>query len=439
MSDQTAGPAPAPLAPAYRRYALGVLLAIYTLNFLDRQIVTILAEPIRNDLGLKDWQLGMMTGFAFALLYTVMGIPIARYAERANRPFIIATATAVWSLFTVFCGMATNFVQLILARVGVGIGEAGCTPPAHSLISDYVPKEKRASAMAFYHLGTPLGSLLGLVMGGLAADLWGWRTAFLIAGVPGIVMAVVAFTTLKEPRRDLPRVTASGPSLADALRELAAKRTFWCLAVAAALIAFNGYGSAAFIGSFFFRNHAGELTELAASIGLQPIGFLGLVLGLSGGIAGMFGTWFGGWIADWLGREDLRAHMVVPAVAGLAAIPIYVAGLLLDSAVAAIVVLTIPTILASLWYGPVYSSVQGLVRPQTRATASAILLFIINLIGLGLGPLGIGMLSDVLAGPYGMGAGEGIRWSLIIFSLLGLFAAALFWIARRTIREETVG
>lgn len=171
------------MSAAYRRYALSVLLVIYTLNFLDRQIMSVLAEPIKNDLGLTDTQLGLMTGLAFAV-YTVLGIPIARFAEHANRPLIIATATAVWSAFTVLCGYAQNFVQLVVARIGVGVGEAGVLHPAHSLIVDYTPKEKRASALAFYSLGTPLGGLLGMVLGGLVADAYGWRVAFLVAGAP---------------------------------------------------------------------------------------------------------------------------------------------------------------------------------------------------------------------------------------------------------------
>ena len=174
----------APYSASYTRYAMFLLLGIYIVNFLDRAVVNILAEPIKNDLGLADWQLGLMSGLAFAIFYTVLGIPIARMAERKNRPIIIGTAVAVWSGFTALSGMAQNFAQLVLFRIGVGVGEAGCTPPAHSLIADYVPKEKRASALAFYSMGTPLGGLLGLVMGGLIADAYGWRVAFFVAGAP---------------------------------------------------------------------------------------------------------------------------------------------------------------------------------------------------------------------------------------------------------------
>jgi predicted MFS family arabinose efflux permease len=188
------------VSPGYRSYALGLLLVIYIFNFVDRQVVNILAEPIKNELKLADWQLGMMSGFAFAIFYTVLGLPIAQLAERKNRPWIIASALAAWSVFTALCGLAQNFVHLVLARIGVGVGEAGCTPPAHSLITDYVPKEKRASAIAFYSMGTPLGGLVGTSLGGVIADAYGWRTAFLICGLPGLALAVVVVLSLVEPR-----------------------------------------------------------------------------------------------------------------------------------------------------------------------------------------------------------------------------------------------
>ena len=435
-------PSPAPLSAGYRRYALSVLLVIYTLNFLDRQIMSVLAEPIKHDLGLTDTELGLMTGLAFAVFYTFLGIPIARYAERGNRPLIISAATAVWSAFTVMCGYAQNFVQLVVARIGVGVGEAGCTPPAHSLIVDYTPKEKRASALAFYSLGTPLGGLLGMVLGGLVADAYGWRTAFLVAGAPGVIMALVAAFTLVEPRRrlkaDLEAKRAAAPSFVDALRELRTKRTFWLVAFAASIKAFIGYGSAAFIVSFFLRNHTAQLAELSASVGLKPLGFVALVLGIVAGVAGAIGTVLGGYLSDRFGGRDLRFNVTMPAFATLASIPFYVFGLLTADLVVALVVLAIPPILNTLWYGPVYATVQGLVRPETRATAAAILLFIINMIGLGLGPLGIGIISDLMAEGLGLGVNEGLRWSLIAFYVVGASAYALFWLARRTIREEMV-
>lgn len=443
MPTGSAPPSPPPVTDGYRRYALWVLLIIYILNFLDRQIVAILAEPIKNELHLADWQLGVMTGLAFALFYTVLGIPIARVAERGNRPLIIAAAVGTWSGFTMLCGMAQSFTQLVLCRVGVGVGEAGCTPPAHSLISDYTPRERRASALAFYSLGTPLGGLFGMVLGGLIGDAWGWRTAFLVAGAPGVMMAIIAALTLREPRRqmlaaDLAARRAAAPSLREAWTELRSKRAFWLIAFGAAIKAFIGYGAASFLGPFFFRNHADSLADMADGFGLGVAGFLGVALGVILGLTGAVGTWLGGFLADKHGAKDLRAYMSIPAVSTALGIPFYLVGLTADDTTLALLMLAFPPVLNTLWYGPGYAAVQGLVRPQTRATATAVLLLIINLVGLGLGPLGVGIISDLLSGPFGLGKAEGVRWSLVLFTLFGLLASTLFWMARKTLREETV-
>ena len=460
-----------PLSTGYRSYALWLLMLVYTLNFLDRQIVNILAEPIKRDLGLADWQLGMMTGLAFALFYTVLGLPIARLAERSNRPKIIAGSIIVWSGFTVLCGMAGNFWQLVLARIGVGIGEAGCTPAAHSLITDYTPKERRASAIAFYSIGTPLGSLIGLAMGGMIADAYGWRTAFMVAGAPGVIIGLLCFFTLIETRGKLvAQVAARKANQIDfkvALKVLANKKTFWLIAFAAAIKAFIGYGHAPFTASFFFRNHADQITELAATIkaitglALGPAGTVGIGLSAVSGIAGIFGVWLGGYIADRLGAKDLRAYVIVPAIASLVVIPIYITAVLVDDARLAFLLLALPAILGSLWYGPVYATAQSIVEPRMRATTAAVMLFIINLVGLGLGPLFVGILSDMLAnnflgasgmsiadcgkamldankGACAVAEAEGLRWALVWSMAFNFIAFALFWMARKTIREEMV-
>ncbi|MGE0046785.1 MAG: spinster family MFS transporter [Hyphomonadaceae bacterium] len=426
---------------------MGLLLIIYVMNFVDRQVVNILAEPIRNELGLLDWHIGAMSGLAFALFYTVLGLPIARLAERGHRPYIIAVALAVWSGFTALCGLAQNFTQLVLARIGVGVGEAGCTPPAHSLITDYVPKERRASALAFYSMGTPLGSLVGMALGGIVADAYGWRMAFLVCGVPGIVLAIIAALTLVEPRiraaaADIKARTQALPKpkpFREALATLTKKRTFWLVAFAAAIKAFIGYGHAPFTASFFYRNHTEEIGQLAAIFGLQAGGFLGLALGTVAGLGGAFGAYMGGVIADRFGSKDFRAYVSVPAIASLITIPIYIFAVTLPFASFAILTLTLNAILGTLWYGPVYATAQSIVPPHMRATASAVLLFVINLVGLGLGPLAVGALSDVLAIQMGLGAAEGIRWALILSALAGVGAFLLFWLARRTIREEMEG
>ncbi len=480
MTDATAAPpagASAPEAPAikvvsagYRSYALGLLLVIYIFNFIDRQVVNILAEPIKNELNLEDWQLGMMSGFAFAIFYTILGLPIAQLAERRNRPAIIATALAFWSVFTALCGLAQNFVHLVLARIGVGVGEAGCTPPAHSLITDYVPKEKRASALAFYSMGTPIGGLLGTSLGGVIADAYGWRAAFLVCGIPGVIMALIAVFTLVEPRikqvvTDVKAKAAQTATLGQTLGYLMLKRTFWLIAFAAAIKAFIGYGHAPFTASFFLRNHPDELARLAASatsslhslgwnVELKALGFLSLTLALSSGIGGAIGSLLGGYIADKFGAKDLRAYVSVPGIASLLTIPIYITAVTTDFALLGISLLAINGVLGTLWYGPVYGTGQSIVPPHMRATSSAILLFVINLIGLGLGPVLVGLLSDFIASSH-LGAaikscvpGDaatdackaarafGVQWALIISAMVGVVAFLLFWLARKTIRTE---
>ncbi|PZQ22693.1 MAG: MFS transporter [Sphingopyxis macrogoltabida] len=427
---------------------MSALLGIYALNFLDRQIVNILAEPIKRDLGLADWQLGLMTGFAFALFYTFLGIPIARLAETGNRVRIIAVAMAVWSFFTVLCGFAQNFIQLLLLRIGVGVGEAGCSPPSHSLISDYAPREKRASALAFYSMGIPLGSLAGMVFGGVVADSHGWRTAFILAGAPGLLLAIVAILTLREPRVAAMKVAMATraptpkPRFADAMRELRSKRSFWWMSGGAAIKAFITYGQVAFYGSFFFRNHSESLARLAreveaaTGIAFGPSGLLGVALGLLLGVFGVIGIFIGGRIADRIAVKDVRGYMMVPALSIVMATPFQIAGLLTDNLLLAFALLAIPTALNSFYYGPVAASVQSLVQPHTRATASAILFFIVNMVGLGLGPLVIGLMSDLFGRSFG--EAEGLRQAMIWSAVIGIAAGLFFLQARRTIREEIV-
>ena len=433
-------PEPARITTSYRRYALSLMLGIYVLNFLDRQVINILAEPIKRDLTLADWQIGMMSGLAFALFYTVLGVPIARFAETRNRPQIIAGALTIWSGFTALCGVAQNFVQLCLFRIGVGVGEAGCTPPAHSLITDYVPREKRASALAFYSMGVPLGSLIGMAMGGVIADAYGWRVAFLVAGLPGVVFALVTFFTLKETRSRLKAdgvaASAAQPRFGQAMKHLAGKRTFWLLALAAALKSFISYGQAPFVASFFLRNHPDQVAALAASFNLQSVGFLGLALGIISGICGAISSILGGWIADKTAAGDVRNSVLAPGLAVLVSVPVFIFALQVSDARLALAILIIPYLLNYFWYGPVYGTTQGIVPPNMRATAAAVLLLVINLIGLGLGPLAVGLLSDYVAVGLKMGPADGIRWALILASCFGVLSAGLFWMARKTIAQD---
>jgi predicted MFS family arabinose efflux permease len=403
---------------------LWILLIVYIFNFIDRQIVNILAEPIAKDLQLSDTQIGLMTGIAFALFYTVLGLPIARYADRpgTNRPRLIAAALAIWSGMTALCGLAQNFTHLLLARVGVGVGEAGCTPAAHSLISDLVPKERRASALGFYALGIPIGTVLGMIIGGQLVDALGWRHAFMIVGLPGLAMAVVVLLLLKDPRH---RLAAPAPvaqlDTAAALKAIFGSKAMVLLLAAASFAAFLSYGKATWATIFFQRTY-----------GLSP-GEVGLYFGVVNGAGGILGTWMSGKIADRFGHTD-RKHVLTAAAWGMLLVaPTAILGYSMADWRAALFLLFVPTFLGSLYYGPTYSSVQGLTSPQSRAMASAVLLFFQNLIGLGLGPLAFGMLSDAIKPSFGE---DSVRYVLYAASLMSLIPAYFFWRCSLRLNEE---
>lgn len=415
-----------PKSPNSLRLTLWILLVVYIFNFLDRQIVNILAEPISRDLGLSDTQIGLMTGIAFAAFYTFLGIPIARFADRpkTNRVGLISVSLVVWSGMTALCGMAQNFFQLLLARIGVGVGEAGCTPAAHSLIADLAPPEKRASAISFYSLGIPIGSLLGMLIGGLVADAYGWRAAFLVAGLPGVALALIVFLVLRDPRMSA-QMQAAQPkpaiSTAEAFKEIVASRAFIMLAIGGAMAAFLSYGKATWTTIFFQRTH--ELTP----------GEVGFWFGIGGGIAGIIGTWAGGWFADKYGKENRRHVLTAPAVGMLIAIPIAISAYWVENWWYALILIMTPTFLNSMYVGPAYSCAQGLVPLRARAMASAVLLFAQNLIGLGLGPLFFGMLSD---GIKPIAGDDSVRWVLYGAALLGVIPSFFFWRASLHLNRE---
>ena len=420
---------PSDSAAAHARTMLWILLIVYIFNFLDRQIVNILAEPIKADLGLTDTELGLLAGPAFAVFYALLGIPIARYADKdgTNRVRLIALALAIWSAMTAVCGLAQNFVQLLLARIGVGVGEAGCTPAAHSLISDSVAPERRSSAIAFYGLGVPIGSLLGLIIGGIVNDLYGWRIALMLVGAPGLVLALVVLFVMREPRhsRTAEAVATAAAvtrlSTGEAMREIFASRAFIYILIASSVVAFLGYGKALWTISFFIRSHGLSTTEAGLS--------MAVVLGL----AGVFGTWLGGKMADRFGARDKRHILTFPAYGMAVAAPILFLGYYMEDWRVAVALLIIPTILNSAYYGPAYACVQGLVRPQARAGAASIMLFGQNLIGLGFGPFLFGVLSDQLAPTYGQ---ESVRYVLYGAAWLGLIPAFFFWRASLRLNAE---
>jgi MFS family permease len=417
------------LTPVQVRTMMGVLLLVYILNFLDRQILNILAEPIKAELKLSDTQLGLLAGPAFAVFYAVLGIPIARFADRVttNRVSLISLSLAVWSAMTVACGFAGNFVQMALARVGVGVGEAGCTPAAHSLISDAVAPEKRASAISFYGLGVPIGTLLGLVIGGVVNDLYGWRAALMLVGAPGLLLALLLPLLLREPRRlGLARgqVVASGAPalpLRAALTEIFTSRAYVLILIAASVAAFLSYGKGLWTISLFIRSHGLSTTE---------VGIIGAV---ALGLAGVFGTWLGGWAADRFGRVNRRHILTLPAIGMAVAAPIQFLGYGAPLWWVAGLLILVPTILNAAYYGPAYACVQGLVRKEARAVAASVMLFGQNLIGLGLGPLLFGALSDWLAPQAGS---ESVRWVLFGAAWLGIIPAFFFWRASLRLGAE---
>jgi len=402
------------------RFVLAMLLAVYVFNFLDRQILGILAQPIKADLQLTDAQFGAVGGLAFALLYSVLGVPLALLADRTSRSGVVAVALTVWSGFTVLCGMAGSYAQLFLFRLGVGVGEAGGVAPSYALIADYFPPERRARALAIYGLGIPVGLGLGTLLGAYVAQLVNWRWAFIGVGAAGIVLAPIFRLAVK----DRPRAAAVERAPVSAVFPvLARKPAFWLLAFGAGCSSLCGYGLALWTPSVLIRSY-----------GLDLIGagqFMGSLL-LIGGVAGV---WAGGWLADRLGTADRGWYAKLPAIAWLVTLPTFAAGLLSPSLWLAWPLLLIPNGLNILWQGPINTAVQHLAPPHQRATASASFLLINNLIGLGVGPLLMGTISDALKASYGVDA---LRYAAV--GCLGFYgvAALLALLAVRPLRRGWV-
>ncbi|RAK56491.1 spinster family MFS transporter [Phenylobacterium deserti] len=411
----------------YKRMVLGLLLAAYTFNFIDRTIIATIGQAIKVDLKIDDTQLGLLGGLYFALLYTLLGIPIARLAERYSRVNIIAASIVIWSGFTALCGTATSFVQLALYRFGVGVGEAGCSPPAHSLISDYFEPKKRASALAVYSFGIPLGTMFGAVVGGWLAQNFSWRVAFMIVGLPGILIAILIKLLMKEPPRghsDAPRTAApaaeapSAPAskgLAGEFSEIWAvtkilfgKPAVLHVVLGVTLASFASYGSGHFTPPHFIRNFG---------IGLAQVG---LVVGLISGVAAGLGTLGGGFLSDRLARRSVRWYALTPAIGlGLSA-PLYLIAFNQQSWQATALWLLVPGVLHYSYLAPTFGVIQNMVDVRRRATATAILFFFLNLIGLGGGPPFTGWVIDHMAAFHWSHPGQGA-----FAALGGLFSADL--------------
>ena len=409
---------------ATRRYALGTLVVVYTFNFIDRQILSILLEPIKLELELSDTQLGFLTGFAFALFYATLGIPIARWADAHNRRNLIALSLTIWSGMTALSGVAQNFGQLLFARIGVGVGEAGCSPPAHAMLSDYYPPNQRATALGIYSLGIPLGILFGFLAGGWINEFFGWRVAFFVVGIPGLILALVVRFTVREPIRGMSEgrsAAADQPGIMETFRYLWKKRSFRHLAFGGALTAFVGYGVVSWMPSFLIRSHGMETGEIGT--------YLGLILGIPGGI----GIALGGYLADRFGGRDTRWYLWIPAAALFAGVPFSFGIYLSTGPYAALAFLILPVALGNFYQATTFSQTQGLVGLRMRSVAAAVLLFILNIIGLGLGPQVVGLLSDALAPSFGQ---ESLRYSLLICGMMNLWAALHFYLGGKYLADD---
>ena len=408
-----------------RYYAVGLLTVVYTFNFIDRQLLSILQESIKADLLLSDQQLGLLTGIAFAMFYVTAGIPIARWADRGNRRNIVALAIGVWSFMTAISGLVQNYVQLLLARMGVGVGEAGGSPPAHSIISDIFPPERRASALAFYSMGVNIGILFGFLAGGWLNEIFDWRTAFFVVGAPGLIIALIVRYTLREPIRGLSeqrQVETQTVPFSNVLNLLMSRPAFKHMAFGAALNAFAGYSTSSWTASFMIRSHGMSTGELGT--------WLAMIMGFGGAV----GVFAGGVIAERLARKDVRWYMWLPALTGLICVPFMVANYMVAGAYTALIVSIIPGILFNVYLGNTLAMTHGLVGLRMRALASAILFFILNLIGLGLGPWAIGLLSDQLAPTLGQ---ESLRHAMLyLLPAMMTWSVIHFYLASRTLKED---
>ncbi len=409
---------------SYKWFVLACLTFVYMLNYIDRQIIVILQEDIKRDLLLSDTQLGLMSGLAFAMLYTTLGIPLAKLADSYNRKNILTFCLAFWSFMTILSGRAQNFVQMLLSRIGVSVGEAGCIPPSHSIISDYFPQDKRATALSIHSSGIYFGILLGFIMAGGIANTYGWRAAFLVLGVAGVVFALIFYFIIREPirgRLEAQHNNENKTTLKSAVVYLFRQKSFVYVCIANGFTTYAMNSSGSFLPSYLMRYHKVELLTVS------------IVLGLAVGFGGILGTFIGGKIADRKGAKDKKWYLYVPIMACLLALPS--AAVIYYSENPNISMGAVfPTVLINaLFFGPVYAICQSLAKPDMRAMATAILLLFMNGIGLAFGPLVTGVISDYLEPSFGA---LSLRYAISInFSSL-LLAALLYWLASKHYEKD---
>ena len=407
-----------------KAYTVGLLTLIYTANYVDRQIVAILLQAIKTDLQLSDTQLGMLTGLAFGIFYATLGIPIAYLADRMSRKKIIIASLTLFSAMTYACGLAQNYVQLLLARIGVGVGEAGTSPPSHAMIADMYSSSDRATPLAIFALGINVGLFVAFIAGGWIADNYGWRTAIQVIALPGFVLALIAWFTLQDPPRGMSDETigeSQAPPVMETVNHMWQTPSIRQLLIGSTLIIIVGYGAVAWLPSYFIRMHGMTATQV------------GTVLALMIGFGGAIGTTLGGIVADRLGKIDVRWNMWLVGIIGLMVAPFSVMGYLAGSSQAALLWLIVPTMTGALYFGPTLAMLHTLVKPEMRSLASAIMLFINNIFGLGLGPLSVGMMSDALAPEYGA---RSLGIALALMVIIGIWGSIHYLLASRSLAGD---
>jgi MFS family permease len=422
------------------RYALGLLVFLYVINYIDRQVLAVLLEPIKQELHASDTAMGLLAGLAFALFYTTAGVPIARLADRGSRRNVIVWGVVVWSAMTAACGLARSFAQLAVARVGVGIGEAALNPAAHSLISDYFPPHRRATALAIFNMGGNVGVMLGFIAGGWIGETFGWRTAFMVVGLPGLAAALLTRLTLLEPIRGASehrsenrsdrrsdnqseggRDDGEVPRFREVVAYLFARPTFRHVSLGAGFYVFAAFGCTIWGPTFLIRVHGMSLSET------------GLWMGLVQGIGGGLGTFLGGHLADRFGQRDARMLVWIPAFGGVLAVPLLGVFLFAPTPAMALAGYAPAMVFSLFFVGPSFSVVQGLAHIRMRAQAAALIMLTMNLIGLGIAPLVVGALNDGLSSRFG---DEAVRYSLLVSAAASLWAVVHSLLAARTIREN---
>ncbi|MEO7178572.1 MAG: MFS transporter [Allosphingosinicella sp.] len=401
---------------------LAILLLAYVFNFIDRQIIGVLAVPIRAEFGLDDKALGLL-GVVFGLFYAAIAIPIAWLADRRARVPIIAVSITLWSLFTAACGMVQSYGQLVVARMGVAFGEAGGIAPSYALIADLYPKERRARALAFFSLGIPIGSALGIFFGGSLTEYLSWRTAFLIVGLAGLPTALLVKLLVAEPTRGHFDAGESQPAppLSATARTLAGNPSFWLLSFGAASGSILGYGLIFWLPSFFSRSFHLSQSEIALYYG-------SIVL-----VGGVAGTWLGGWIGDRVGPDRPGAYALIPAICFLMTAPAFALGLFAPSLWVAWLLFAFGQMTALAWLGPVISAVQHIVAPSVRATASASFLFINNLIGIAFGIYFLGWLSDRMKLVHGA---DSLKYSILYGLGFYVLSALIYFLASTRLKRD---